>query len=106
MEGDPLHLAWDVHCTSPQEASRIKESFARAADINRVLTIQIESGGKISEAFHRIGDYFVSIEVFLTDGNPSTVRLVFHLRPEAGRFWKDIMARIIRSADETGTPHA
>jgi hypothetical protein len=107
MGVDPLYLAWDVYCTSPQDASRIRESLARAADVNRVLTIEIESGGKSSKAFHRIGDYFENIQVFLqTNGNPNTVRVVFHRRSEAGRFWKDIMARIVRSVDETGTRRA
>ena len=49
-------------------------------------------------AQHRLGDYFN--EVHLLPGPPedsAVFRLLFHRRSDAGRFWKDLMVRILRS---------
>src|SRR5260370_3327918 len=107
MRTDPLYLAWEIHCSTPQDASRIKKKMVEEIDVDRVLTIEIQSGGVSKTARHRIGDYFETIQILPEiNRNESTIRLVFHRRPEADRFWKDVMARVIRAADETGRPEA
>lgn len=44
---------------------------------------------------HRLGDYFDGIQVAHSDA--MSFRLVFYPRSDAGRFWKDLVAEILRS---------
>jgi hypothetical protein len=36
-----------------------------------------------------------------SQANPASFRLVFHRRPEAGRFWKDLMVNILQEIETT-----
>jgi hypothetical protein len=36
-----------------------------------------------------------------SQANPASFRLVFHRRPEAGRFWKDLMVNILQEIEAT-----
>jgi hypothetical protein len=49
---------------------------------------------------HRLGDYFAAIRL-VPEGpaSPRLLRLVFHRRPEAGRFWKDLMVSILQEIE-------
>jgi hypothetical protein len=33
--------------------------------------------------------------------DPRSLRLVFHRRPDAGRFWKDLMVRMVRLVEQS-----
>jgi hypothetical protein len=45
---------------------------------------------------HRLGDYFVNVRVLPgRPEDPSAFRVLFHRRPDAGRFWKDFMAQLL-----------
>ncbi len=49
---------------------------------------------------HRLGDYFTAIRILPdSQANPASFRLVFHRRPDAGRFWKDLMVNILREIE-------
>lgn len=49
---------------------------------------------------HRLGDYFAEIPMLPdAQANSTSFRLVFHRRPEAGRFWKDLMVSILQEID-------
>jgi hypothetical protein len=45
---------------------------------------------------HRLGDYFKEIDV-QPEPDPSAFRLEFYPRPDADRYWKDIIVRILQS---------
>jgi hypothetical protein len=50
---------------------------------------------------HRYGDYFVNIRVLPVVQPAPTFRLLFHCRADAGRFWKDLMARVLQRLRHT-----
>jgi hypothetical protein len=51
---------------------------------------------------HRLGDYFADIRLRQdSQAHPASFRLVFHRRPEAGRFCKDLMANILQEIETT-----
>jgi hypothetical protein len=50
---------------------------------------------------HRFGDYFVSIRVLPPAQPEPTFRLLFHRRTDAGRSWKDLMARVLQGIRRT-----
>jgi len=51
---------------------------------------------------HRLGDYFAAIRLLPdSQANPTSFRLVFHRRPDAGRFWKDLMVNILQEIEAT-----
>jgi hypothetical protein len=69
-------------------------------DLDRVLVDERHSypGGieSIETVPHRLGDYFA--DVFLLEGASESApefRLVFQRRPDSGRFWKDLMVRLL-----------
>jgi hypothetical protein len=45
---------------------------------------------------HRFADYFVRIELLLSEEDPASFRIVFQKRPDAARFWKDLMVNVIQ----------
>jgi hypothetical protein len=103
MRDDPLYLVWDIFFSSPQDVPSITEKLVRETDSNRVITIEIESGGMRSKGQYRVAAYFESIQIFTgLNETQNTIRLIFRRRPEAGRFWKDIMAKVVRAAEESG----
>jgi hypothetical protein len=51
---------------------------------------------------HRLGDYFADIRMLSdSQANPASFRLIFHRRPVAGRFWKDLMVNILQEIETT-----
>jgi len=65
-------------------------------------TVRVTPNGveQVQTVRHRLGDYFAAIRM-LPDpqGNPASFQLVFHRRPEAGRFWKDLMVNILQEIE-------
>jgi hypothetical protein len=56
----------------------------------------------LQQETHRLGNYFVSIRV-LPPAQPAPVfHLLFQRRPDAGRFWKDLMARVLQRLRHSG----
>ncbi len=49
---------------------------------------------------HRLGDYFAAIRLLPVDGDAAAWRLVFARRPDAGRFWKDLMVNIVQQVEK------
>jgi hypothetical protein len=102
MRYDPTFLSWLIHCSSPEEARHLKDSLAEYITLDTVHENVIRShpGGIEGDRIepHRLGDYFEEIRVLAgTADLPSVFRVVFHRRPDAGRFWKDLMVRILVS---------
>jgi hypothetical protein len=101
MRHDPAFMAFDVRCPSPDEAARVEEAVRRLGKRDAVHTHTVTGGGKTAEVAHRIGDFFEDILVRPRLGEDArALRLVFHRRLDAGRFWKDIMVRIVRAVEQ------
>jgi hypothetical protein len=57
-------------------------------------TVRVTPNGveQVQTVRHRLGDYFAAIRVLPdSQAKPASFPLMFHGRPEAGRFWKDLM---------------
>ena len=72
--------------------------------MDRVLTdtVRVIPNGveQVQTVRHRLGDYFAAIRMLPdSQGNPASFRLVFHRRPEGGRFWKDLMVNILQEIE-------
>jgi len=48
----------------------------------------------------RIEDYFTSVQV--ADVDPSSFRIDFTIRPDADRYWKDVVVKIVTSVKDAG----
>ena len=103
MRHDPLYFAYDVHCPSPAEATRIQEMVRRDCATDAQMVVSIVSSEESCEKSYRIGDFFSDIFALPgLGGDTRALRLVFHRQPRAGRFWKDIMVRVLRSIENSG----
>jgi hypothetical protein len=101
MRHDPLFILWSITCPSPQDCRRLQQWLP--AEVTRDSTVVDEVRASpegietVRREVHRIGDYFESVDVFPSAGQePMSFRLLFRRRPTAGRFWKDMMVRILQ----------
>ena len=104
MRQPPTYTVWKMTCRSSEEAEALRQWLSSRIDLDRVLTdaVRVAPGGveQVQTVPHRLGDYFAAIRL-LPDSlaNPASFRLVFHRRPEAGRFWKDLMVNILQEIE-------
>jgi hypothetical protein len=105
MRHDPQFLLWLVTAPSVDAASRVQQELAHMIAPDAVFVDDIRAGPVDAQALrnesHRYGDYFVSIRVLPPAQPEPTFRLLFHRRTDAGRFWKDLMARILQRIRRT-----
>jgi hypothetical protein len=101
---DPLAISWLLKCDQDQSAhveQVLRSETGQDAEI--VDIISSSPGGQTTNESrtHRLADYFSDIQI---TGQPSNgdMTLTFHRRPDAGRFWKDVMMRILDSARRAG----
>lgn len=100
VKATPLSTSWLACCHSPADCTALQGRLRDRIDLDRVLVDERHSypGGieRIETVPHRLGDYFA--DIFLLEGaseSASEFRLVFQRRPESGRFWKDLMVRLL-----------
>lgn len=107
MQKPPTYTTWKLSCHSPEEAESLRQWLSSRIDLDRVWTdtVRVAPNGKeeVQTVPHRLGDYFAGIRV-LPDvpANPAAFRLVFQRRPDARRFWKDLMVNILQEIETTG----
>jgi hypothetical protein len=105
MRQPPTYTAWKITCRSSEEAKALQQWLSSRIDLDRVLTdtIRVIPNGVegVKTARHRLGDYFAEIRMLPgSQATPSSFRVVFHRRPEAGRFWKDLMVNVVQEIGE------
>ena len=106
MRQPPTYTSWKITCHSSEEAQALQQWLSCRIDLDRVLmdTVRLIPNGveQVQTARHRLGDYFAAIRMLPdSQANPASFRLVFHRRPEAGRFWKDLMVNILQEIETT-----
>src|SRR6266542_5026607 len=106
MRQPPTCTAWKITCHSSEEAQALQQWLSSRIDLDRVLTdtVRVTPNGveQVQTVRHRLGDYFAAIRTLPdSQANPASFRLVFHRRPEAGRFWKDLMVNILQEIETT-----
>jgi hypothetical protein len=102
MRHDPLFLLWVVNCPTPEDSRRLQQRLRTEISPDTILVDEVSAYPDGFEARsrepHRLGDYFESVRVLPAAGQaPATFGLLFQRRPNAGRFWKDFMARLLQS---------
>ncbi len=108
MRHDPLFLLWSVHCPSPEISSRLKQRLPLELQLDTSIVDEVRpaaENGEVHRQSHRLGDYFESIRVMpgtVADGG--CFRVLFHRRANAGRFWKDVMARVLQKIRTEAAP--
>jgi hypothetical protein len=106
MLQSPTCTSWKITCHSPEEAQALRQWLSSYIDLDRVLTdiVRVTPNGveQVQTVRHRLGDYFAAIRMLPdSQANPAAFRLVFQRRPEAGRFWKDLMVNIFQEMETT-----
>ncbi len=98
------YTAWKISCHSAEEARELQQWLASRIDLERILTdsVRVTPNGveQLQTVRHRLGEYFASIRVLPdSQANPASFRLVFHRKPESGRFWKDVMVNVLQEIE-------
>ena len=106
MRQPPTYTLWKITCHSSEEAQALQQWLSSRIDLERVLTdtVRATPNGveQLQTVGHRLGDYFADIRMLPdSQASPASFRLVFHRRPEAGRFWKDLMVNILQEIEAT-----
>ncbi len=102
MRSDPVFHAFDARCRSAEEAARVREALSASSGPDAVIPDLVRSRGQEASVAYRVGDFFREVLTLPgVGGDACAVRVVFHRRPDAGRFWKDIMVRIVRAVEQT-----
>src|SRR5262245_4017014 len=104
MPQQPTYTSWKITCHSPEEAQGLQQWLSSRIDLDRVLTdtVRVTPNGveQVQTVRHRLGDYFAAIRILPdSQANPASFRLVFQRRPDAGRFWKDLMVNILQEIE-------
>ena len=89
------------------DVMRAGKALARnESALDRVSTVASFSspGGvdRIVEHSYRIGDYFENIEVGALTDDCRSFEIIFHVRPDAGRYWKDLLVGILSVLERAG----
>ena len=106
MREPPTYTVWKITCRSSAETLALQQWLSSRIDLERVVTdtVRVTPNGveQVQTVRHRFGDYFADIRMLPdSQSNPASFRLVFHRRPEAGRFWKDLMVNILQEIEST-----
>ncbi len=103
MRHDPLYLLWIVDCPSAEESRRLQQLLSRELSPEATFVDDVRAWPDGVEMHwrepHRLGDYFESVRILPAKSQqPASFRVLFHRRPDSGRFWKDVMARVLQRA--------
>src|SRR5438034_814691 len=106
MRQPPTYTTWKITCRSAEEAQALQQWLSSRIDLDRVWTdtTRVAPNGKerVQTIPHRLGDYFAAIRLLPdSHANPASFQLVFQRRPDAGRFWKDLMVNLLQEIEET-----
>jgi len=106
---DAKFTVFDVRCASPSDlrlACDLVSDLGSRSDAAVVdeVGLPINSAAPHRVDRHRIRDYFdsISLEPLAPPLNSKGV-LVFHRSVSAGRFWKDVMVKVVKLVEATGS---
>lgn len=110
MRQPPTYTVWTITCRSSEDAESLRQWLSGRIDLDHVVTdaVHVVPRGveQVQSVPHRLGDYFVAVRLLPdASADAASFRLVFHRKPEAGRFWKDLMVNILQEI-ETGPQEA
>jgi len=97
----PIHTIWRVECDSSEVVQQLQLWLSSKIRLARVIVDEIRTAPdgveQVRRVPHRLSDYFDAIRI-LPDNpeNAASFRIDFHRKSDAGRYWKDLMVRILR----------
>lgn len=90
-----------VRSESPEELRAAERVAAEKSSLDRVITDVVHRFPRgveqREEVKYRLGDYFDGIQVLRAPANAKSFKIVFRVRQDAGRFWRDLMVDVLRS---------
>jgi len=106
MTYDDATITCIIVCNSWETMRQAEQVAIRASALDNIfadVAIAFPNGIKEQTTRHyRLGDYFKRVQVLPDDSSGSTsFMLVFEPRQGAGRYWKDLMVRILASVQES-----
>jgi len=101
MRADPAFLSWVIRCESEDTLRKVKGWLVE--HIHQDFTI-VDEVSACPDGLptrwhepHRLGQYFTDVRPAPgPPEEPTSLRVIFHRRPDAGRFWKDFMVRFLQ----------
>jgi hypothetical protein len=104
MPDAPLFTSWLIRCRDANAAAQLGRRLTDQIHLDRIIedVVRTAPGGVENRQVvaHRLGDYFAAIRVLPVAGDATASRLVFERRPDAGRFWKDLMVSVVQQAEK------
>lgn len=104
MPQTPLDTSWLIHCRDAKGAEALGRRLTEQVDLDRIMEdiVRTAPGGVDNRRVvrHRLGDYFTAIRVLPVASEATALRLEFERRPDAGRFWKDLMVNILQEMEK------
>lgn len=89
-----------VSSESSEKLRLAKQLVAGKTQADSVLADIGRANDRVYVEQHRLGDYFSSVRV--ADSSPTSFEVVFEPRPNADRYWKDLVVKIIGDIRESG----
>jgi hypothetical protein len=103
MPQAPIYTSWLIQCRDATAAGQFSQRLTELVDLDRTFedVVRTATGGveKREVVRHRLGDYFSAIRRLPVESDATSWRLVFARRPDAGRFWKDLMVNIVQQVE-------
>ncbi|MSU79997.1 MAG: hypothetical protein EXS16_18145 [Gemmataceae bacterium] len=100
MRRDPIFLVFTITSPSYDESLQLRERLRHQIEPDAEFVDSCHSSEGTKNVIYRIGDCFEEIAILADDDESGgSFRLVFHRKPTAERFWKEIMVRIVRSLE-------
>ncbi len=105
MRQPPTYTTWKITCRSSDEVQALQQWLSSRIDLDRIMTdtVRVAPNGveQVETVPHQLGDFSAIRLLPNSQANPASFRLVFHRRPDAGRFWKDLMVNILQEIETT-----
>jgi hypothetical protein len=102
MANNLVAITCVIKCESPEKVRAIEQIAREKVALDNVLVSVASAfpgGAEMQRIRHfRLGDHFDDIQVLDSEpSDPASFRLVFRVRKDADRFWRDLLARVLDS---------
>lgn len=93
-------ITYVVTSESSEKLRLVKELVSDKVRLDSIHEDIATAKDRVYVERHRLGDYFSSVQV--ADSGPTSFRLVFEPYPNADRYWKDLVVKVLASIRSSG----